>query len=433
MQFGIVSNAISPAIHQHSVQAGRISNYIDIELSTRNYGYGVRRVLLGFGCVGTSSLQTGTVVHRKYTKSRKLLDVTFTLSYSEVIQTDPSSEAFTAVLKRGLMATHDVVKAMAIPDFDVDSFYRDLEELLDKGGWKEDPERCEKSRGIERGGMVHFQPSKPQDWMTEEEFWHLIDQSIEAAGENAEKQVLSLIELLSLKTENEMAGFEIILWDLMKKSYHFNVLAFLELIDRRNTSHNQHINFRCQLILYGRKVFCAAIDDPNSIERTLETDPNAKKLLDVSNNAFIRAFGKRRGLPRDVADAWIDYFPEGIWAPRGDPWGDRKGFAKRYPALLARYGKLGGRKRHAGKKAEQEDVCAAGHRMMPESEFWALIQESTSATQGAVTEQVAHVQSRLADSDENGIIGFELMLRNPYPRCAQQVSSTTLSTAPLKW
>lgn len=243
------------------------------------------------------------------------------------------------------MATYSHVKAMDIPDSDVDSFYRDRQELLDRRGWKEDPEKYEKSRGIERGGMVHFQPTKQQDWMTEDGFWRLTERSIEAAEENAEKQVEYLVKHLALKAENEMVGFEIILWDFMKKSYHFNAMALLEVIDTsRTSSHNQHINFRCQLILYGRKVFYAAIEDPNSIDRTLGIDPNAKKLLDVSDNAFIRSFGRRRGLPRDVADAWIDYVPEVPYWPHGDPWRDKKTFAMRYGGLLARYGKLKGGK-----------------------------------------------------------------------------------------
>lgn len=392
----------------------RISDYLEIELSQKGFGAGVDEFLVGICCanLGGQEVQTGNVAGKKYTRSQRLVELQVNINHWEYTRLDPDSEELVEVLKRGVMATRDEVKAMRIKDFDVDAFYRQIEELIDERGWIKNPEKYR--HPPREDPDVHAPTNRPEILMPEEAFWDLIHGSIEADTGGVEGQIAFLVRRLSEMTEEDMVGFEATLWELMKQSYHFNVIAVAIAIDGPARPLEADIRFRCRLILYGQDVFYAVLEDPNSFARILDNSGASDSLLSVADRAFARKFGRNTGrkTPSEVADARIHYDPDTPYHIYGEGWIDRQDFNRRYAPLLARY-----RKRSAPKTRTTADAAAQGRSpippslMMPEDDFWDLVRKSIETEDASPDAQVARLEDRLATRSEKEIVGFELTLR----------------------
>ncbi len=141
MEFSFVRTATEEAYSRTS-EVPKISDYLDIELSQREYGEGIAKVIMGVACTAWSDGPTGKVGQEKYTRSKRLLELVFGLSHREVMSSD--SEQLVEILKRGLLATYGEVEGLGIKDFDVEAFYRDVGALLDERGWIKNPEKYKK-------------------------------------------------------------------------------------------------------------------------------------------------------------------------------------------------------------------------------------------------------------------------------------------------
>lgn len=286
---------------------------------------------------------------RRYDESRKGVIWDIELQDADVISS--SEEQLVEALKCAIMETQNALKALNIEGFDIDSFYCDLEALLDGRGWAEDPDtyrrygvRGELSAGStrERAG-----PSLSHDQrvarailkkikMPDGDFWHLIDESIKVADGSIEKQLEYLESRLAARTRNDIVGFELTLRYLISRSYHHNVAALLKIIDGAVTDDGL-LYFRCRLILYGQDAFYKAIRNPNKLTVRLCDDPTAELLLSVSDRALVRQSGgaTHEDLPTEVGATLFDYNTES--GPLlGTPWTERT-FARRYAALLKLY------------------------------------------------------------------------------------------------
>ncbi len=159
-----------------------------------------------------------------------------------------------------------------------------------------------------------------------------------AAGSNGsiEEQIACLEERLAARSEKEIVGFELTLREFIRKSYHYHAMALLKVIDGSITD-DTLLYFRCRLILYGRDVFYAAIENPNNLTQRLNNDGAAELLLGVADKAFLGKFGQNTDgdLPRDIGATYVDYNTDSC-SLLGRPWTDRD-FAKRYAALLRLY------------------------------------------------------------------------------------------------
>jgi hypothetical protein len=276
------------------------------------------------------------VVRKKYTKSERLLEVQFYLSHREVTSCDPDSDRFVEILKRGALATYGEVKALRIKDFDVDAFYRDIGDLVDKRGWIKEPEKYKRPPvRVSIPPNIGRQRGRP---MPEEHFWKFVQQSIDASKGSLDRQIAYLEESLATRSAREIVGFELALRDLIRKSHHYNVVAPLRVIDGTGTvMDDPYLYFRCRLILYGRDIFYTAIEDPNRLPHKLNSDIAAEDLLYVADNAFLRKFGQDtdKELPRSVGSNYSDYDLVG-YPVLGTPW-DETDFPERYAALLRLY------------------------------------------------------------------------------------------------
>lgn len=196
--------------------------------------------------------------------------------------------------------------------------------------------RAAKKRGSPESALPEEGPIPPELMMPEEHFWSLVRASIQSANGDIEEQAAYLEQRIAAKDEKEIVGFELTLRDLLRRSYHYNVMALLKAIDGL-VSDDALLYFQCRLILYGRDVFYAAIEDPNKLTERLDGGGGeGEGLLLVADNALQRKVGQasNKMLPRDVGVTYYDYDLGGQML--GKPWTERT-FAKRYAALLKLY------------------------------------------------------------------------------------------------
>lgn len=337
MKFAFVNIITEHVVNQFEF-VNKISDYLEIELMNRNYGRGLTKAIFGIGCSGPLSdawrnIETGTVSQLKYTKSKKMLELTVSLNYNEV--KIASNDELIEILKRGISKSQEKVKPLKIKDFNLDAFYKDLEVLLDDREWLKHPEKYEKPFFV-------FKPEREQEEIPKElkmaldDFWDLIQESIAESQGNVENQIVFMIDRLSAKSEEEIIGFELTLRELIKRGYDYNVVGLLKVIDGTVTD-DSLLCFRCRLILYGKEAFYAVLRNPNALVRMYSADSQSELLLNVADHAFINKFGENtdRERPGDVANKYIDYNTNN-YPMMGIPWKE-KDFIKRYATLLKLY------------------------------------------------------------------------------------------------
>lgn len=338
MKFNLVFSYTNH-VKSQMLYIGNISDYLEIELADRTYGNGLFDVVFGISCGGPLSNQwqdfeTGTIFRKKYTKSRKMLELTFHLNYQKVISTD--NDNLGEIVKEGIMATYIEVEKLNIKDFKIHAFYNDIKTLLEDKGWIKNPEKYKKAPFEYQLEQYDNKPIPMEHKMPEDAFWELINISLIESQGVVKSQVKSLINNLTLKSEKEMIGFELTFRELVSKSYHYNVMGLLKIINGIVTD-DTLLYFQCKLILCGKKVFYGVVQNPNNISDKIDSIEYSGSLLSVADMAFIKQFGENsnKELPSDIASAYIDY-NIGNYPLLGMPWQDG-GFAKRFAKAIKVY------------------------------------------------------------------------------------------------
>ncbi len=121
-----------------------ISNYLEFELTNKVYGIAIDKIVIAIGCSGPLSdawvdIPNGAVDQLKYTKTKKYLEFTLSLGYNEVIVA--TDDELINIVKRALSISKSSVESLKIKNFDITSFYDDLELLLNNKEWINFPEK----------------------------------------------------------------------------------------------------------------------------------------------------------------------------------------------------------------------------------------------------------------------------------------------------
>jgi len=338
MYFGSTSFTTIHVDEQHKL-INKMFFFLEIVFEDKDYGEGIKKMIFAYDCGGPLSpawrdFPTGMVTQEKYTRTKKILELTFRLSYYEVIAAQ-NEEELIQIAERGIFNTYDAVKTLNIKDFDIDRFYEDLKELLASRAWIKEPEKYQPKPFVYK----HEEEENPvleTNKMPEENFWELIQQSIDTSDGDVEKQIEILIDLLSSKTEKDMIGFEYRLRELLRKSYCHNTTALLKIIQGSVTD-DPLLYFRCRLILYGKEIFETAVFRPNKLMQKLYVNDASEFLLTLADKALIKKFGKDtdKELPRDFAGSFLNY-DEADYKLLGISW-NKKNFEKLYAPLLKLY------------------------------------------------------------------------------------------------
>jgi hypothetical protein len=120
--------------------------------------------------------------------------------------------------------------------------------------------------------------------MDEKRFWDLIAPSIR---HSQDEQQLALQADLERLEPDEILAFHSRLWDLLGRAYRVDLWAAAYLI-RGGCSDDSFLYFRCWLLARGKKVFEAALADPDSLVDVVDAAGryNLELILSVPRRAW---------------------------------------------------------------------------------------------------------------------------------------------------
>jgi len=338
MEIFLTSEA-TPNAHEILSKSGHVSDisyFVNEDMKSRNYGTSITEIIATLNCYDpnfgsfSKEWKTGTVIHKKYVKFKKLLEFDVKINHTELL--NASEDAIHDLIKEALLSSYEEIQDLSISQFNTDKFYKDLEaslinarEKIRSGEHYVHP--VEPDKDLIRTPKPSFKPLKEAD------FWSLIKDSLKIAKRNHNQQLESIINLLSFQSDERIIGFEITLRELIKKAYHVNILASAKVVDGYVTD-DSFLYFRAKLILFGKDTFYQALNDPNNLSGILNPDPNGDELLSAADQAYQKKkggdyFGE---LPSDIAIEFIDY-DDLSEDPDGMMWKESE-FNKRYAGLI---------------------------------------------------------------------------------------------------
>ena len=344
MKFAITTS-ISPDLIKKFKYQGysvdvRVKDYLNNQLSSIDYGNGVDTLYAGLNCADPKMLipprdfDTGFLIDKKYTKSKKLLEFEVKLNHCKVSRSTSENELID-IISEALLKSYSEIEALNIKDFDIGKFYDDLRNLLQNRSWLKEPygEKEFYYQLPEQRGKTKF---SNDDKMPEDSFWELIEKAKIDSGGDCYKQVEIITDALSKKSEKEIIGFEFTLRELLIKANHYNVMAVQKIIEGSVTD-DSFLYFRSKLILYGRITFENAINNPNYIFERIDSAITGEPLLTIADAAFKMKFGDNTDkiLPRDQASEVINY-DSGDYEVQGKDW-EESDIPKRYSKLWKAY------------------------------------------------------------------------------------------------
>jgi hypothetical protein len=335
MKFGITQTT-SFDVTNNLKSLNLISAFLDKKFGLRNYGTGLEIFVVGVNCTNPEVLipprdfETGFILDKKYTKSKKLLEFSVKLNYREVIST--TEDKLVNIVTEALLKSYSEIESLNIKNFDIGKFYNDLKNLLQERTWLREPAEPSSPQLLKKERTTFSATEK----IPEDSFWGLIEKARADSHGNLYNQIKLITDQLSKKEEKEIIGFECTLRELIMRAYHYNVMAVQKIIEGSVTE-DSFLYFRCKLILYGRMTFENASSNPNYIFERIDSTITGEPLLTVADTAFKMKFGENTDkiLPREYASGIIDY-DFGEYEVQGKDWNEED-IPKRYSKLWKAY------------------------------------------------------------------------------------------------
>jgi hypothetical protein len=314
-----------------------ILDYFNAWFDTRSYGEGVRSFFIGFNCAGwipgmtgpANDFETGYLLRKKYTKARHEIEIEVKLNYAAVMQVT-SQEAAVAILRVALQRICQELSSLKTYQFDGPAFQADLLLQLDKASWVDNP-----LPPVQRAYNADtYKPNASA--MALPKFWELISQTGEATSYAPTAQCALLVQRLATHTEKQIIGFEVQLRNLLKRLYHYNVLAIAKLVEGY-VSDDSFLYFCCNLILQGPDLYRQVLRQSDAITIELAPQETGELLLGIADEAFELKLGldTDKLLPREYGQSVYDYnSPEAEMM--GKDW-ETIDLLRRFPRLTLKY------------------------------------------------------------------------------------------------
>ena len=125
-------------------------------------------------------------------------------------------------------------------------------------------------------------------------FWMLIGTAHENSGGDMDKQLELLIDALSQLPDQELMGFDRLLWDMMAKAYRADLWEAAWVIGC-GCGDDGFDDFRAWLISQGQNIYEEALRDPDSladvVEKDRRFDTQDGRLATVASEAHERKTG----------------------------------------------------------------------------------------------------------------------------------------------
>ncbi len=162
--------------------------------------------------------------------------------------------------------------------------------------------------------------------MDEKRFWKLVDAARETGGggadmDAADEQAEHLVEALAALPERDIIAFEKILERKLDQAYDWRLWGAAFVING-GCSDDAFEYFRGWLVGRGRKVFDAALKDPETLADVADGDAQCEDLLYAARRAYERKAGgempdpgRSRPRPEPAGERWKeddleDLFPK---------------------------------------------------------------------------------------------------------------------------
>ncbi len=168
--------------------------------------------------------------------------------------------------------------------------------------------------------------------MNDAQFWNLIDSSRRGVADDPDAHIESLTAALAELPESEIIDFDRIFTELWFKAYTWELWAAAYIIGG-GCSDDGFMDFRGWLISRGRKVYEAALADPQSLLKVVQDGDDECQIEGyqyAANQAWSRKLGKDSS---DFPYSGMGPYPK---EPAGESWTEED-LPRRFPKLWRRY------------------------------------------------------------------------------------------------
>lgn len=337
MLFGL-AQVVSWRLGERSRLITAVSDELERYFAKRDYGVSMGTFVIGVVCVDAESGPLSPLRAPKYSKRDRSLEYDFKLDFESFLNAEADEAG--RILGTAILDSLKTLRGKKIGDFDLPRFAQDLRHFLDERGWLlPGIDMGERFDGLTapEGGDVEDDASEPLVPLAEEAFWSIIDASRARVGSeiDMQRQCECAAEILASGSTEEIVGFELTLRDLLRTANHFNLMAACKIC-QGYVSDDNYLYFRAGLILFGRDVFYASLEDPDVCSEALVLNTGGESVLYIADNAFMRKLGDEaeQPLPRELALTYHDYDLD-TEDPAGDDWTEDE-LPQRHPRLWHR-------------------------------------------------------------------------------------------------
>ncbi|MCA9395438.1 MAG: DUF4240 domain-containing protein [Candidatus Omnitrophica bacterium] len=326
----IVAGIYSEGSDQFAVK--RIVPIVDalkVFFDDRVYGKEISEIHVGINLVeDTNTPITGTDVLRQ----GKAIKCPLVLN-SRDLESRDFAECYTLVIKKLSERMKEVSGIPSLSDFKLNSLQDDL---LWLGAHVPDNisklAKAKESTSITGKENASRQPIS----IAENGFWDLIYHSKQLHPSNLSNQAQMILQTLKGMRSEDIIGFEMRLRQLLLAANHYNILAAQKIVEG-DVSDDSFLYYRCALIMLGKEIFYACMDNPDDFTKELYSiEGGAEELLELADRAMKEKYGsdiQDVGLPREICSEFIDY-DFGVNKMLGEDWKEAD-LPRRFPKLWA--------------------------------------------------------------------------------------------------
>lgn len=171
--------------------------------------------------------------------------------------------------------------------------------------------------------------------MTDDEFWSIIERSraalsAEKPDGNMARQAAALRTILAQLPSNAIVQFRDLFMAKMEQAYTYDLWAAAYVIAQGCSDDGFH-DFRSWLISMGRKVFEAALSEPETLVGPASDPAVEDVFFEELPNIAAEAYQLKTGRPTP------ELIPSRPKAPKGDRWSSDAELVRRFPALWPKF------------------------------------------------------------------------------------------------
>ncbi len=285
-----------------------ISDICENFFDSKDFGDGINALYIGIYILDYNVVEFKKK-KIKYTVSTKTLEYGIDIPIEDFVSSN--IEDSMELLKNGIFQSFVLLENRNIPNFNIKAFINEFKQLL-SFGYSELETKIEfyknKTGNVVNKSLIFNKPQIPQELiLSENEFWEIISNTCLVESSISKEFYNIMSNILRLKSDAEIIGFELKLRTLLEKLNNETILKAARNY-LGNVTDDNFLYFRCLLISLGRKTFYYVLNDPKNYSK-IKFSYSGEQLLYVADKAFELKHGSGtfKELPRSVASKYISY------------------------------------------------------------------------------------------------------------------------------